>query len=81
MSDEVIVTVTGEDGCAVEDKVVTTRRTLYSKRCISVSPRNACTDGNGQVTFTITAKKDIGNARVSFKAGSRKKSVKVRVKK
>ena len=80
-SRDVTVTVTGEDGCAVEDEAVTTRRTSDSQRRISVSPTSAWTDGNGQVTFRITAKKNIGNAKVTFKAGSAKKSITVRVRK
>ena len=75
------VTVTGEDDCSVEGEVVTATINAADRNYIAVSPISTTTDGNGQVIFTITAKKKIGTAKVTFKAGSVKKSITVKVKK
>ena len=80
-SGDVTVTVTGEDDCAVEGETVTATINAGGKKRISVSPTSATTDASGAATFTITAKKKTGNARVTFKAGSVKKSITVKVKK
>lgn len=77
----VTVTVTGDNGCAVEGETVTATINAAGKKCVSISPTSDSTDENGQATFTITAKKKTGNARVTFKAGSVKKSMTVKVKK
>ena len=63
-STEVIVTVTGEDGCAVVgDKV---KATSNNTGIATVSPSRATTDANGQATFTITGNAK-GSAKVTFK--------------
>ncbi|HHT9113206.1 MAG: carboxypeptidase regulatory-like domain-containing protein [Planctomycetes bacterium] len=80
-SGDVTVTVTGADDCAVEGETVTATINSAGKKRISVSPTSDSTDENGQVTFTITAKKKTGSARVTFKAGSVKKSMTVKVRK
>ncbi len=80
-SGDVTVTVTGEDDCAVEGETVTATINAAGKKRISVSPTSATTDASGAATFTITAKKKTGNARVTFKAGSVKKSITVKVRK
>ena len=80
-SGDVTVTVTGADDCAVEGETVTATINAAGKKRISVSPTSATTDASGAATFTITAKKKTGNARVTFNAGSVKKSITVKVKK
>ena len=76
----VTVTVTGADNCAVEGETVTATINAAGKKRISTTS-SATTDASGEATFTITAKKKTGRARVTFKAGSVKKSMTVRVKK
>ena len=51
------------------------------KKRISVSPVSQLTNENGQAIFTITARKKIGKAKVTFHAAGRKKSITVTVKK
>jgi len=83
-SGDVTVTVTGTvtgDACEVEGETVTATINAAGKKRISVSPTSGTTDASGAATFTITAKKKTGNARVTFKAGSVKKSITVKVKK
>ena len=50
-------------------------------RRIKISPSDALTNDYGQATFTITAKKKIGNSKVTFKAGKVKRSVIIKVSK
>ena len=69
------------DDCAVEGETVTATINAAGKKRVSVSPASATTDASGEATFTITAKKKIGAGRVTFKAGSAKKSITVKVKK
>ncbi len=76
----VTVTVTGEDGCAVDSATVAVTINAAGKKRISISPTSDSADGNGQATFWITAKVKTGYARVTFKAGSVKKSMTVRVR-
>ena len=80
-SGDVTVTVTGADDCAVEGETVTVTINSAGKKRISVSPTSAATDASGQATFTITAKKKTGSARVTFKAGDVEKSITVKVRK
>ncbi|MBI2471657.1 MAG: carboxypeptidase regulatory-like domain-containing protein [Planctomycetes bacterium] len=80
-SGTVTVTVTGEAGCLVDSETVTATINAAGKKRISVSPTSGSTDENGQASFTITAKKKTGNARVTFKAGDVKKSITVKVRK
>ena len=75
------MTVTGEAGCLVDGETVTATINAAGKKRIRISPTSAATDQSGAVTFTITAKKKTGNARVTFKAGSVKKSITVKVRK
>lgn len=79
-SSTVTVTVTGADGCAVEGETVVATISAAGRKRISISPTSTSTDENGEAIFTITAKKINGNARVTFKAGSVKKSMTVRVR-
>ena len=83
-SGDVTVTVTGADDCAVEGETVTATINSADKKHISVSPTSASTDVNGKASFTVTAKakkkKKTASARVTFKAGSVKKSITVKVR-
>ena len=79
-SEPVTVTLTGTGGCGVEGETVTAKVTKGSKR-ISVSPASPVTDEDGEATFTITAKKKTGKAKVSFEAGAVKKTLTVAVTK
>ena len=74
------VTVTGEDGCVVEGETVTAKINAAGKKRISISPTSATTDENGEATFTIYATKKTGNAMVSFRTGSLKEIITVRVR-
>ncbi|MFN3533128.1 MAG: M12 family metallo-peptidase [Candidatus Brocadia sp.] len=76
---EITVTVTGEYDYPVEGREVTAKVNAEGKKRISVSPPSGITDSNGQATFTITAGKKKGNAKVKFKADCLKESVKVKV--
>lgn len=60
---------------------VAVKAKVGDKKIVNISPPNALTDANGQATFTITAKKKIGNAKITFKAGNVKKILVVKVKK
>ncbi|MBI2472535.1 MAG: carboxypeptidase regulatory-like domain-containing protein, partial [Planctomycetes bacterium] len=84
-SSDVTVTVNGSadvcPGGVVAGETVTATINAAGKKRISVSPASATTDPSGVATFTITAKKTTGNARVTFKAGDVKKSQTVRVRK
>ena len=80
-SKSVTVTVTGEDGCPVEGETVTAKIDKAGQRRIVISPASGVTDTDGQVTFTITAGKKTGNARVTFQAGSVRKIITVKVRK
>ena len=51
------------------------------KKRMPVSPASQATNKNGQATFTITAKKQVGKARVTFQAAGQTKSMTVTVKK
>ena len=51
------------------------------KKRVSVSPASQLTNENGKATFTITARKKVGKARVTFQATGQKKSITVTVKK
>jgi len=46
-----------------------------------VSPTSQTTNENGQATFTITAKKKTGKAKVTFQMAGQTKSITVTVKK
>jgi len=79
-SEDVTVTVTGANDCAVEGETVTATINFAGRNRISISPTSAITDENGQATFTIAAKKKAGVARITFKAGDVNKSITVKVK-
>ena len=73
--------ITGEDDCPVEGEIVSATVGASGKKRITVSPANQSTNENGQATFTITARKKIGKAKITFDAAEQTKSVTVTVKK
>lgn len=80
-SKEVILTVAGKDSCAVEGETVTATTNRGGNKRISISPSTTVTGENGQAKFTITATNKTGNAIVTFKAGTVKKILTVKVRK
>lgn len=80
-SEVVTVTVTCEDGTPLEGQTVTAKVNAAGKRRVSLSSSSATTDANGEATFTITAKKKTGNAKVTFTSGGKKDTVTVKVRK
>ena len=73
--------ITGEDGCSVEGETVTAKIAPSGKRFILISSTSRNTDANGQATFTITAKKNAGKAKITFQTAGQTKSILVMVKK
>ena len=80
-SGEVTVTVNGDTCDVVAGETVTATINQAGEKHISISPTSATTDASGEATFTITATKKTGNARVTFKADSAKKIITVKVRK
>jgi len=80
-SGNVTVTVTGDGNCPVEGETVTATIGASGKKRISLSPASQTTNESGQATFTITAKKKTGKARVTFQAAGQTKTILVTVKK
>jgi len=81
MSSKVTVAVTGSGNCPVEGETITATIGASGKKRISMSPASQTTDENGQTTFTITAKKKTGKAKVAFQVAGQTKSITVTVKK
>lgn len=79
-SAEVVVTVTGGYDYPVEGEMVKTKVNAAGKKLISISPTSNTTDTNGQITFTITAHKKKGTAKVAFNSDCLKKSITVKVR-
>ena len=79
-SSEVTVTVTGEYDYPVEGESVKAKVNTAGKKLISISSTSNTTDSNGQTTFTITAGKKNGKAKITFKSGCLKKSITVKVR-
>jgi hypothetical protein len=77
----VAVTITGDNGCRAEGEYVTAAVNKAGKKRISVSPAGGTSDENGQIEFTIFAKKQAGKAKVTFKAGSLQESILIKVRK
>lgn len=77
---EVTATVISEYDYPAEGELVKVRVNAVGKKLISVLPESDITNSDGQVTFTITAKKKAGKIRVTFKAGCLKKSITVKVR-
>ena len=77
---EVKVTLTPIEGCLPEEgEVVTAKINKSDRKRISISPRSATTDVNGEAFFVITAKNKTGNAKVKFRYENLKDTVKVKV--
>ena len=64
----------------VAGETVTATTNKADAKRISISPASAKTDASGEATFTITATKKTGNARVTFQAEGVKKPLKYTVK-
>ncbi len=79
-SKEVSVTLAGKNDCPVEGETVTSSVNKKGRKYISI-PSTAVTDADGVATFTVTAKKKIGDTKITFKAGSLKETITVKVKK
>ena len=79
LSSEVTVTLKG-DNCVPAGKTITATIRKFGSKLISISPKSGITDENGKATFTITAKENVGSTKVTFKVGSQKKTIIVRVK-
>jgi len=79
-SSEVTVTVTGEYDYPVEGETVKAKVNAAGKKLLSISPNSNTTDTNGQATFTITAGKKAGKAKITFKSDCLKKSITIKVK-
>ena len=75
---EVIVTLKGGN-CVPEGNTVIATIGKAGSRRISISSASEVTDENGEARFTITAKDKIGKAKVTFKSGSVKKAIIVKV--
>ncbi len=73
--------ITDEDSCSVEGKTVTAKIAPSCKRFISILSTSRNTDANGEPTFTITAKKKAGKAKITFRAAGQTKSITVTAKK
>lgn len=79
-SDEVVVALIPAEGCPPEEgKIVTAKVNRVGKKRVSVSPQSATTNAHGEATFTITAKKKTGNAKVKYRYENVKTTVKVKV--
>lgn len=77
---EVKVTLIPIEGCLPEEgEVVTAKINKSDRKRISISPRSATTDVNGEAFFVITAKNKTGNAKVKFRYENLKDTVKVKV--
>jgi len=76
----VTVTVTGEYDYPVEGETVKAKVNVAGKKLISISSTSNTTDPNGQATFTITARKKNGKAKITFKSDCLKKSITIKVK-
>ncbi|HHT9107425.1 MAG TPA: fibronectin type III domain-containing protein [Candidatus Wunengus sp. YC63] len=75
---EVTVTLQS-DNCVPEGNTVIATIGKAGSRRISISSTSEVTDENGEARFTITAKDKVGKAKVTFKSGSVKKTIIVKV--
>ncbi len=78
-SQEITITVTGEDGCPVEGEIITVRLNASAKKLISVSPAEQATGANGDATFTISAGNKAGNATVTFQCSGKTRAFSVKI--
>jgi len=80
-SKEVTVTLAGDNDCPIEGEQVTAKTTTTGRKFIKITPTSKNTDSNGDAVFTIKAKNTTGRAKVTFRSGSKKISMIVRVRK
>ncbi|MEP9409972.1 MAG: hypothetical protein HRF42_00960 [Candidatus Brocadia sp.] len=79
-SAEVVVTLIPAEGCQPEEGgVITAKVNRAGRKCVSVLPQSAKTNTRGEAVFAITAKKKTGNAKIRFRYGNLKITVKVKV--
>src|SRR3990172_2042623 len=78
-SKEVTVTLAGDNDCPIEGEQVTAKTTTTGRKFIKITPTSKNTDSNGDAVFTIKAKNTTGRAKVTFRSGSKKISMIVRV--
>lgn len=76
-NEEVTVSVKGKNDCNIEGVTVQSKINKGGKS-IKISPKKEKTGEDGNVIFTVTAKKK-GNAKVTFKAEGLKTSIKIKV--
>jgi hypothetical protein len=74
----VTVMLTGEDNCPVEGGRITAK-VAKGKTIISVLPKSAVTNADGQAEFTVTVRKKPDVAKVEFKTNSLRKILTVKV--
>ncbi|MCF6147805.1 MAG: hypothetical protein E3K37_04010 [Candidatus Kuenenia sp.] len=77
-SEEVTVTVQGDNDCFPEGVTVNTK-IKKGKKIIEISPGTAETDENGEAAFTVTAGNKKGNAKILFTAEGLRAKLKVNV--
>ncbi|MFO0795797.1 MAG: Ig-like domain-containing protein, partial [Candidatus Brocadiaceae bacterium] len=78
-SDELTITVRGENDCPVVGQKVITKISKAGTSRITVVPVDTVTDNNGESKFTVTALKKTGSARIFFKIGGLRISIPVKV--
>ncbi|MCF6148527.1 MAG: hypothetical protein E3K37_07705 [Candidatus Kuenenia sp.] len=78
-SEEVTITLTGEDDCLVEGESITIKLNKSGKRRVSLSQDKLTSDEEGQASFTVTANAK-GKAKITVKANGKKEKIKVKVK-
>ncbi len=80
-SSEVIVTVTGIDGCPVENETVQAVVGDRGKKYLKVAPESVVTNTEGKGVFSITAKRKTGRVRINFEVnGQVKKGFMVKIR-
>ncbi len=77
---EVTATVMSEYDYPAEGELVKVKVNAAGKKLISVLPESDITNSDGRVSFTITAMKKAGRARITFKAGCLKESIIVKIR-
>jgi len=79
-SKTVTVTVSGDTCSVVAGETVTAKINTAGRKVITITPASRITDASGEAKFKIKAKKKAGNAKVTFTAGGKKKTMTVRVR-
>ena len=76
---DINIKLTGADGCPAENVKVEAKINLRGKRVITLSPSTELSDSVGIATFSVTAKRNYGNAIVTFSANELKELVNVNI--